>query len=48
MKKWLVISRSPQTLLPCWTYCGHCKTVGRAFLGLVCLGTSSSIFGVWA
>lgn len=38
MKKWPVISRGPQTLLPCWTYYGYCKTVGRGSLGLVCLG----------
>lgn len=38
MKKWPVISLGPQILLPCWTYCGHCKALGRASQGLVCLG----------
>lgn len=38
MKKWLVISPSPQTLLPRWTYCGHFEALGRTFQGLVFLG----------
>lgn len=38
MTKWLVISPSPQTLLPRWTYCGHFEALGRASQGLVFLG----------
>lgn len=38
MKKWPVISPSPQTPLPRWTYCGHFKAVGKASQGLVFWG----------
>lgn len=47
MTKWLVISPSPQTLFPRWTYCGHFEALGRTSQGLVFLGgTSPSIFPV--